>query len=143
MGLRSGSIKKSLWLAVIAGLLLFLSSCSSNEVIRVGVPFTDGLTEGVLYQKDIKDPVSLGTLRTILNSGEEIEPDDALPIEPHAVFTIDRADEGGTELRRFVWYRENGRAVLSNERNVMSPKDGQEFFHLTTKQTRDLKEILQ
>ncbi|RAZ69619.1 hypothetical protein [Planococcus maitriensis] len=123
---------------------IMLSACSnSNEVIRVGVPFTDGLTQGVHYQKDIKDRASIVTLRTILQNEKEFDSLDRLAVEPQAVFTIDRPDDGVQEVRRFVWYRDSGRAIMSNERNVLSPKENQEFFRLTAEQTQDLKKILQ
>ena len=120
-----------------------LSACTHNEVIRVGVPFTDGMTEGVHYQKDIKDRASIVTLRTILQNEKEFDSLDRLAVEPQAVFTIDRPDDGVQEVRRFVWYRDSGRAIMSNERNVLSPKENQEFFRLTAEQTQDLKKILQ
>lgn len=143
MGIRGDSIKKTIWISVLTAFVIALSSCSSNEVIRVGVPFTDGSTQDVLFKKDIKDPVSVGTLRTILHNETEYEELEQLSIEPQAVFTIDRIEDGETEVRRFVWYRDNGRAILSNERNVINPKDGQQFYRLSTKETNDLKEILQ
>lgn len=122
---------------------IMLSACTHNEVIRVGVPFTDGMTEGVHFQKDIKDRASIVSLRTILQNETELESLDRLSIEPQAVFTIDRPDDGVQEVRRFVWYRDNGRAIMSNERNVLSHKENQEFFRLTAEQTQDLKKILQ
>lgn len=120
-----------------------LSACTHNEVIRVGVPFSDGLTEGVHFQKDISDRASIVSLRTILQNETELESLDRLSVEPQAVFTIDRPDDGVQEVRRFVWYRDNGRAIMSNERNVLSHKENQEFFRLTAEQTQDLKKILQ
>ncbi|WP_211654870.1 hypothetical protein [Planococcus alpniumensis] len=122
---------------------IMLSACTHNEVIRVGVPFTDGMTEGVHFQKDIKDRASVVSLKTILQNEKELESLDRLSIEPQAVFTIDRPDDGVQEVRRFVWYRDNGRAVMSNERNVLSHKENQEFFRLTAEQTQELKKILQ
>ncbi len=122
---------------------ILLSACTHNEVIRVGVPFTDGLTEGVHFQKDISDRASIVTLRTILRNETELESLDRLSVEPQAVFTIDRPDDDVQEIRRFVWYRDNGRAIMSNERNVLSHKENQEFFRLTAEQTQDLKKILQ
>lgn len=122
---------------------IVLSACTHNEVIRVGVPFTDGLTEGVHFQKDISDRASIVSLRTILQNETELESLDRLSVEPQAVFTIDRPDDGVQEVRRFVWYRDNGRAIMSNERNVLSHKENQEFFRLTAEQTQDLKKILQ
>ena len=122
---------------------IVLSACTHNEVIRVGVPFTDGLTEGVHFQKDISDRASIVSLRTILQNETELESLDRLSVEPQAVFTIDRPDDGVQEIRRFVWYRDNGRAIMSNERNVLSHKENQEFFRLTAEQTQDLKKILQ
>lgn len=122
---------------------IMLSACTHNEVVRVGVPFTDGLTEGVHFQKDIKDRASIVSLKTILKNEKELESLDRLSIEPQAVFTIDRPDDGVQEVRRFVWYRDNGRAVMSNERNVLSHKENQEFFRLTAEQTQELKKILQ
>lgn len=122
---------------------IVLSACTHNEVIRVGVPFTDGLTEGVHFQKDISDRASIVSLRTILQNETELESLDRLSVEPQAVFTIDRPDDGVQEIRRFVWYRDNGRAIMSNERNVLSHKENQEFFRLTAEQTHDLKKILQ
>jgi len=122
---------------------IMLSACTHNEVIRVGVPFTDGLTEGVLFKKDIKDRASVVSLKTILQNEKELESLDRLSIEPQAVFTLDRPDDGVQEIRRFVWYRDNGRAIMSNERNVLSHKENQEFFRLTAEQTQDLKKILQ
>ncbi len=119
-----------------------LSACTHNEVIRVGVPFSDGLTEGVHFQKDISDRASIVSLRTILQNETELESLDRLSVEPQAVFTIDRPDDGVQEVRRFVWYRDNGRAIMSNERNVLSHKENQEFFRLTAEQTQDLKKIL-
>lgn len=124
-------------------LAIMLSACTHNEVIRVGVPFTDGLTEGVHFQKDISDRASVVTLKTILQNETELESLDRLSVEPQAVFTIDRPDDGVQEVRRFVWYRDNGRAIMSNERNVLSHKENQEFFRLTAEQTQDLKKILQ
>ncbi|RLJ90688.1 hypothetical protein DFR62_0836 [Planococcus citreus] len=122
---------------------IVLSACTHNEVIRVGVPFSDGLTEGVHFQKDISDRASIVSLRTILQNETELESLDRLSVEPQAVFTIDRPDDGVQEVRRFVWYRDNGRAIMSNERNVLSHKENQEFFRLTAEQTQDLKKILQ
>ncbi|WP_434399841.1 hypothetical protein M1Q06_12630 [Planococcus sp. 11815] len=122
---------------------IVLSACTNNEVIRVGVPFTDGLTEGVHFQKDISDRASIVSLRTILQNETELESLDWLSVEPQAVFTIDRPDDGVQEIRRFIWYRDNGRAIMSNERNVLSHKENQEFFRLTAEQTQDLKKILQ
>lgn len=140
---RGENMKKSIVLGIIAAIAIFLSACSSNEVIRVGVPFTDGITEGVLFKKDINDRASIVTLRTILHNETEVESFDRLSIEPQAVFTIDRPEEGVQEVRRFVWYRDNGGAIMSNERNVLSHKENQEFFRLTAEQTQELKEILQ
>ncbi|MGM0897026.1 MAG: hypothetical protein ACQEV0_03950 [Bacillota bacterium] len=141
--LRGDCIKKTIWLGLIIAAAFMLSACSSNEVIRVGVPFSDGLTEGIHYKEDITDPISVGTLRKILHNETEYESLDKLSVEPQAVFTIDRPDEGVQEVRRFVWYRENGRAILSNERNVISHQEDQEFFRLTAEETQDLKKILQ
>ena len=73
MGIRGGSIKKTIWISVLAALVLALSSCSSNEVIRVGVPFTDGSTQDILFKKDISEPVSVGTIKTILHNETEYE----------------------------------------------------------------------
>src|SRR5690606_36716808 len=107
---------------------IMLSACTHNEVIRVGVPFKDGMTEGVHYQKDIKARASIVILRTILQNETELESLDRLSVEPQAVFTIDRPDDGVQEVRRFVWYRESCRAIMSIDRNVLSAEEDQEFF---------------
>ncbi|MBT2581246.1 hypothetical protein [Planococcus sp. ISL-109] len=127
----------------VAVMAAVLSACSTNEVLRVGVPFADGLTEGIHFEKDVTDVSSIKRLRVILHNEKEMETLDSLTVEPQAFFTLDHPDGEEADVHRYVWYSESGSAILSNERGVMSLEEHQEFFRLTTKQTNDLKRILE
>ena len=127
---------------MVVMMAVLLSACSNNQVLSVGVPFADGSTEGIHYKKELTDASSINRLRVILHNEQQVDSLDSLTVEPQAFFKLDDPDDDESEVRRYVWYNESGHAFLSNERGVMSLKDDQEFFRLTTKQTDDLKSIL-
>lgn len=130
-------MKKSIMLTTIIFLAVLAGGCGSNEIIRVGTPFQNDGTTGVEFHTDITDSEAMTDLRTVIEMEEETEKPENLTREPDTFFKLDRPEEGVSEIRRYVWYLEDGSSVLSSD------ESGQEFFTLTEEQTTDLKSIIE
>ena len=82
-------------------LILFLSviffGCSSSEVIRVGTPFNENGTEGVKFDKEIKDSKSIEALREIIRNVREIEKPEDLNTESETFILLDRPKDSVAE----------------------------------------------
>ncbi|KIN39889.1 hypothetical protein ACFTRE_06960 [Bacillus subtilis] len=75
---------KWLWILSTITVLLAISGCSSDEVIKVGTPFNDNGTTGVKFNKEIKDSESIVRLRTLIDKEQDIEKPTNLNNEPEA-----------------------------------------------------------
>lgn len=129
-------MKSQNWIVLTLIMLIMLSGCSANEVIRVGTPFNEDGSEGVKFHKDITNSESIDALRRILENVEDIEEPKDLSKEDETFFSLDRPKESVTESRLYVWYQNDGRSILYG--------DGvNAYFSLTKKQTTELRSILE
>ena len=111
-----------------------LFGCSPDEIIRVGTPFHNNGTDGVKFHDEITDTETITSLRTLIKNAKDIEEPNDLTKEPEVFFSLDKPKEGISEIRRYIWYQDDGSAVLYNEATGYSI--------LTKKQTIELKNIL-
>lgn len=111
-----------------------LLGCSAAEVIKVGHPFNEKGTEGVRFHTEITDKEAITKLRTIIDQSKGI---DKLNMgnEADAFFQLDRPDEGISEIRRYIWFQDDGSAVLYDE--------GSNYSTLTKEQTLELRSVLE
>lgn len=128
-------MKKFLGVVFFLVLTVLLLGCSPDEVIRVGTPFNENGSEGVLFDKDITDSESIESLRAIIKKVKDIEEPKALNNEPNTFFTLDRPNEGVSEIRLYVFYQEDGSSILYNESSG--------YYALTKEYTDELKGILE
>ncbi|MDL4842423.1 hypothetical protein [Aquibacillus rhizosphaerae] len=112
---------------------VILSGCSANEVIRVGTPFEDDDTEGVKFNDEITDDEAITSLRTIIDNSNQIDKPNNKH-EPDAFFQLNRPDDSVIEIRRYIWFQDDGSAVLFD--------GGSNYSTLTKQQTLELKNIL-
>ena len=115
--------------------LLAISGCSSDEVIKVGTPFNDNGTTGVKFNKEIRDSESIVRLRTLIDKEQDIEKQTNLNNEPETFFSLDRPMDSVSEFMRYIWYHDDGSAILYNRGSDI-------YSTLTQKQTNELKSIL-
>ncbi|WP_138420857.1 hypothetical protein [Aquibacillus sediminis] len=111
-----------------------LLGCSADEVIKVGSPFNDEGTEGVKFNNEITDEEAITKLRTIIDNSKGIDKP-SIENEAEAFFQLDRPDESVSEIRRYIWFQDNGSAVLFD--------GGSNYSILTKEQTLELKSILE
>lgn len=137
-------IRKFQWLVAIFILCVTLTGCSSDEeVIRIGDPFLEEGTSGVEIHTDITEPDVVKKLRDIINSEKETKRPDNLIAQADTFFTLDIPKDSVSEIWRYVWYQENGSAILSNEDIVDDSTDNQKFYALTAEQATELKGIIE
>lgn len=110
--------------------------CSINEVIRVGTPFNDKRGEGVEFHTEVTDREAITKVRTIINSLEEIEEPQYLKDIPDAFISLDRLAESVSEIRRYIWYQDDGSAILYVD-------GGSKYYKMTKQQHNELKRILE
>ncbi|MDE0581685.1 hypothetical protein ON064_01310 [Planococcus sp. A6] len=117
--------------------------CSEEEIVRVrvGAPFNDEGTTGAEFNTGFTDSETISELRKIVEMEEKIEPPKELAPVADLVFTLDKPEENVSELWRYVWYMDDGSAVLSNRGNAV--EEEQEFYALNEEQTKELKSILE
>ncbi|QOY38123.1 hypothetical protein AWH56_011635 [Anaerobacillus isosaccharinicus] len=123
-------------LLLITLISVMLLGCSVNEVIRVGTPFNDKRGEGVDFHTEVTDREAITKVRTIINSLEEIEEPHYLKDIPDAFISLDRLAESVSEIRRYIWYQDDGSAILNVD-------GGSKFYNMTKQQHNELKRILE
>lgn len=136
-------MKQLKWLIGTAILALTLAGCSSDgEVIRVGTPYQEDETSGIKFHTDITDAELITDLRDIINTEKEMEQPADLTGLADSFFTLDIPEEGVSLIQRYIWYREDGSTILSNDSLAGDKNGGQDFFVLTADQTEELKRII-
>lgn len=123
--------------------IMIMMGCSEEEIVRVGTPFNDEGTTGAELNKGFTDSETISELRAIIEMEEKIEPPKELPAVADLVLTVDKPEENVSELWRYIWYMDDGSAVLSNRENAEAEEDAQEFYALNEEQTKELKSILE
>lgn len=123
-------MKKLIWIATIfSSLMLF--GCSAAEIVKVGTPVEDGIE----FDFEIKDTERISQIRTLIKEeSQEIEKPDGLSDIAEAFFSLDRPKEGVAEIWRYIWYEEDGTAILFDEFN---------YYTLGKVQTEELKQLLE
>lgn len=109
---------------------VMLLGCSTKEVIRVGTPL-DG---EVKLDTEITNSEAISKLRTIINDSERLEKVDNIDRLADVYFSLDRPKEAVMEIVRYMWYQDDGSAILSH---------GDYYYTLTKEQTDELKGILE
>lgn len=144
IGEKAVAIKKIVWTVVILSFTGLLVGCAEKEIIRVGTPFTDEEGgEGVNFHREITDSKSIGALRKIVENAHEVDKPEELVKESALFFALDRPKEGVSEIRRFVYFPDDGSAILY--RDGVSGADGfpDQYFIVDEQETNKLKRILQ
>lgn len=111
-------------------------------MLRVGTPFQEDETTGVEFHAEIKDSELLADLRDVISLEKEVEKPADLANKADIFFTLDLPQEGIAEIRRYVWYLEDGSALTTHEDHSDSTEDNREFYMLDAKQTQELERIL-
>ena len=125
-------------------LSVVLTGCGSDEeVLRVGTPFQEGETNGVEFHTDITDSELVTDLRDVISLEKETEKPADLAMKADTFFTLDIPKEGIAEIRRYVWYLEDGSTLLTHEDPTDSAEDDRDFYMLAAEQTQELKRILE
>lgn len=122
--------------------LFIIIGCSEEEMVRVGTPFEDDGTTGAEYHTDYTDSETIAELRKLIEMEEKTEPPEELSAVADLVIIFDKPKENVSELRRYVWYLEDGNSVLSNRESPMTEGSNSEFYTLNEEQTIELKGIL-
>nr|WP_194269189.1 hypothetical protein [Anaerobacillus isosaccharinicus]QOY36617.1 hypothetical protein AWH56_002775 [Anaerobacillus isosaccharinicus] len=115
---------------------VMLLGCSTNEVIRIGTPFNDKRGEGVDFHTEVTDKEAITKLRTLFNSLEEIEGPHFLKDIADAFISLDRLADSVTEIRRYIWYQDDGSAILFGDGNA-------KYYKMTEQQNKELKRIIE
>lgn len=137
-------MRKIKLLIATALLTASLTGCSSEgEVIRIGEPYLKDETSGVKFHTDVTDPDAIAALRDLVSTEKETEKPEDLLAQADTSFILDIPEEGVLEIWRYVWYQEDGSAILSNEDLVANVKDYQKFYMLAAEQTEELKGIIE
>ncbi|MDN4607199.1 hypothetical protein [Sporosarcina highlanderae] len=136
-------MKKYIWSVLILSIAVIFAGCTKKEVIRVGTPFNDDGVEGINFHYEITESKSIKALREIVKNADEIDKPKELGKEPEIFFSLDRPKEGISEIRRYVYYQDDGSSILCSE-GVSGP-DGflDMYFSLNENQTNELKNVLQ
>lgn len=122
------------WAILTIIMAVLLAGCSADEVIRVGTPFTGDGTDGVEFHHEVTDSEAIVKFRELIDEAEQIEMPSDLDEEPDTYFSLDRPNDSVSETERYVWYEDDGSAVLYN---------GFDYFVLTEEQTVELEKILE
>lgn len=110
--------------------------CTKEEVLRVGTPFNDNGDEGVKFHSDITDSASIAAVREIIKDENDMEEPKDLGKVADIFFSLDRPKESTSEIRRYVWYRDDASSILYSE-------GSSNYSALTKEQTNELKRILE
>ncbi|MCE7793821.1 hypothetical protein K8O68_15600 [Salipaludibacillus sp. CUR1] len=111
-----------------------LLGCSADEVIRVGNPFSNEGNEGVTFNNEITDEEAINKLRTLIQNSQNTDKPN-MENEADAFFQLDRPNKNVSEVRRYIWFQDDGGAVLFD--------GGSNYSTLTKAQTLELKDILE
>lgn len=123
-------IKKTIWILTIIVMSVMLLGCSADEVIMVGTP-SDG---EVKLDKEITNSEAISKLRTIINDSKSIVKPDRIESLADVYFSLDRPKDSVMEITRYMWYQDDGSAILYH---------GDYYYTLTKEQTNELKGILE
>ncbi|RLJ87023.1 hypothetical protein [Planococcus citreus] len=136
-------MRKFLVLLVACLLVMMVIGCSEEEIVRVGIPFNDEGTTGAEFNTGFTDAETISELRKIIEMEEKVEPPKELTPVADLVLTLDKPEENVSELWRYIWYMDDGSAVLSNRESAVVREDEQEFYTLDEEQTIELKSIIE
>jgi len=123
--------------------VMMVIGCSEEEIVRVGTPFNDEGTTGAEFNTGFTDSETISELQAIIEMEEKIKPPKELAPVADLVLTLDKPEENVSELWRYIWYMDDGSAVLSNRESASPREDEQEFYTLDEEQTMELKSILE
>ncbi|WP_281863375.1 hypothetical protein [Planomicrobium okeanokoites] len=137
-------MKQLKWLIATAILSIILGGCSSDEeVIRVGAPYQEDETSGIKFHTDITDAESITDLRDIINTEKEVEQSADLTGLADTFFTLDIPEEGVSLIQRYIWYQEDGSALLTHKDLKNNEARNKDVYILAPEQTDELKRILE
>ncbi|MDE4083589.1 hypothetical protein PO902_00670 [Planococcus maritimus] len=136
-------MRKFLVLLVVCLPVMMVIGCSEEEIVRVGTPFNDEGTTGAKFNTGFTDSETISELWKIIEMEEKVEPPKELAPAADLVLTLDKPEENVSELWRYIWYMDDGSAVLSNRESASPREDEQEFYTLNEEQTMELKSILE
>lgn len=111
-----------------------LFACSTKEIIRIGTPTDEKGVEGVTFYSEVTDQKKISQLRTVVENLERIEdPDNEVELAD-IYFTLDKPEEYISEITAYIWYMEDGTAILK--------RSDDNYYHATKEQAAILKDIL-
>lgn len=113
---------------------MMLLGCSVDEVIRVGTPYNYKGTDGVKFDTEITKSETISKLRTIIENSKEIEKPNSIEDVADVFFQLDNPKDGVSQIRRYIWYQDDGGSILSGD---------DYYYSLTKEQTDELKGILE
>ncbi|CDQ20258.1 hypothetical protein [Halobacillus karajensis] len=114
-------------------------SVEGHKIILVGTPNFNGEGPSMNMDQEISDSTRIVKVEDVMGTAKKIEkPLDKVNGAPDVFFTITKS--GGTkqdtlEERRFIWYQEDGSAVL------LADGSG-EYYSINSSQAKELKEAL-
>jgi hypothetical protein len=128
--------KKFIWILTTIFMSLVLIGCSADVLIRVGTPYNYKGTDGVKFDKnEITNSGAIAKLRKIIKNSKEIEKPNVVENVAEVFFSLDRPKDSLSEIRRYIWYQDDGSSILY---------DGDSGYStLTKEQTNELKRILE
>ncbi|WP_406945956.1 hypothetical protein ACJA3J_07970 [Halobacillus sp. SY10] len=114
------------------------NTVEESKIILVGTLDSDEEGSGVNMDQEISDSKTIVKIEDVVGNAKKIEkPQDGTKEDPDVFFIItksvgDKRDNPGE--KRFVWYQEDGGAVLT---------DGSgEYYTINSSQAKELKEAL-
>ncbi|MCP1158719.1 MULTISPECIES: hypothetical protein [Bacillaceae] len=126
-------MKKNILILLLLMLAAILAGCSAEEVLSVGKPFHEAGVEGVRFHTEVDDSAQIQQLRSLLDDltvknsiGEPGRTADT-------AFVLKRPKQGVAEKFAYLWYTEDGTAVL---------KEGERFYLADKEQAGKLKKLL-
>ncbi|MGD6844446.1 hypothetical protein ACQCVH_18290 [Bacillus infantis] len=123
--------KKPLMLLYI--LAAIMAGCSAEEVLSVGKPFNENGAEGVRFHSDVRDPVHIRQVRSLLDELTEEKSAGEPQRAADTAFVLKRPKEGVAESFAYIWYTEDDTAIL---------KEGELYLLADKEQTEKLKKLL-
>lgn len=115
-------------LAIILVVILGLFGCSANEVLVIGTPTEDGAE----FHSETTNSEAITTFRTIIQQAEKIEEPIELKEIADVVVFLNRVKEGVAEVNGYIWYEEDGTAILLRD---------PQYYMFDAKQAALLKEV--
>lgn len=115
------------------------NSVEGNKIVLVGTPNSNGEGPSVNMDQEISDSKKVVRVEAVIGTAKKIEEPQQNNIkgDPDLFITITKSSgtkQGTPEERRFVWYQEDGSAVLT---------DGSgEYYTINSGQAKELKEAL-